>query len=194
MRRAATLGISSASAASTARTTASTVAPMSFIGRHASSAALSTSLPATTATKPASSAASSKSALAPPPPSSKQAPTLLLAPPPQRGRGPGPTVDRNTGHEVQRFVVAPGPNVLIEPVGGSTVSAGKGGQDTHTLYPNQSNYQRLNPQGHGADKTPHGHGHAQGKGPGKSGQGPSLDVKGKQVSNKSPAAHWKTNP
>jgi hypothetical protein len=36
---------------------------------------------------------------------------------------------------------------MIEPVGGRTVSAGKGGVDTHTLYPNGSNYQRLNPQG-----------------------------------------------
>ncbi|QNM95335.1 hypothetical protein [Chitinimonas koreensis] len=104
--------------------------------------------------------------------SSKSSPTPLLAAPQQRGRSPGPTIDRNTGHEVQRFVVAPGPNALIEPMGGSTASFGKKGQDTHTLYPDGSNYQRYNPQGHGADKTPHGHGHAQGKGPGKEGQGP----------------------
>ncbi|RYD87206.1 MAG: RHS repeat-associated core domain-containing protein, partial [Sphingobacteriales bacterium] len=83
-------------------------------------------------------------------------------------------------------------NAMIEPVGGRTVSAGKGGVDTHTLYPNGSNYQRLNPQGHGNNPTPHGHGHAPGTGPGMKGQGSSLDVNGNVVPWNSPAAHWPT--
>lgn len=55
---------------------------------------------------------------------------------------------------------------MIEPVGGNTVPAGKGGIDTHTLYPNGSNYQRLNPFGHPSKSTiPHCHGHLMGTGP-----------------------------
>jgi hypothetical protein len=65
---------------------------------------------------------------------------------------------------------------MIEPVGARAVAAGRGGVDTHTLYSNGSNYQRLNPQGHANNPTPHGHGHAPGTGPGMSGQGSSLDV------------------
>jgi len=87
---------------------------------------------------------------------------------------------------------------MIEPKGGSTVGAGKtlkGGvrQDTHTTYPNGSNYQRLNTKGHGNDPTPHGHGHAVGSGSGMSGQGPSLDINGNIVPNDSPGAHWPAN-
>ncbi|MDZ7653986.1 MAG: hypothetical protein U5L03_16215 [Burkholderiaceae bacterium] len=82
---------------------------------------------------------------------------------------------------------------MIEPVGGRTVAAGKGGVDTHTLYPNGSNYQRLNPQGHANNPTPHGHGHAPGTGPGMKGQGSSLDVHGNTVPSNSPAAHWPIN-
>lgn len=82
---------------------------------------------------------------------------------------------------------------MLEPVGGKTVSAGKGGQDTHTLYPNGSNAQRLNEQGHGNNPTPHGHGHQPGTGPGKSGQGPSTDPTGKIVQPNSSDAHWPVN-
>lgn len=58
------------------------------------------------------------------------------------------------------------------------------------LYPNGSNYQRLNPQGHGPKGTPHGHGHLSGTGPGKSGQGLPIDPQGNVVPFKSPDAHW----
>jgi hypothetical protein len=109
-----------------------------------------------------------------------------------RGRKPGPTVDKNTGHEVGRFIADNKGNVMIEPKGGSTVPAGRGGVDTHTLYPNGSNYQRYNPNGHPrSSSTPHGHGHLQGTGPGMSGQGPSIDVNGNIVPWNSPDAHWK---
>lgn len=105
-------------------------------------------------------------------------------------RAPGPTIDPTTGKPVGRFVVDSRGNAMIEPQGGSTVSAGKNGIDTHTLYPNGSNYQRLNPQGHGPAGTPHGHGHAPGTGPGMKGQGPSLGTDGSQVPFNSAAAHW----
>jgi RHS repeat-associated protein len=102
-------------------------------------------------------------------------------------------VDDRTGHEIGRFIADKRGNVMIEPKGGSTVAAGKGGVDTHTLYPNGSNYQRLNPQGHSTNSTPHAHGHAQGTGSGRAGQGASLDTKGSVVSPKSDAAHWPIN-
>ena len=70
------------------------------------------------------------------------------------------------------------------------VAAGKDGVDTHTLYPNGSNYQRLNPKGHANNPNPHGHGHLPGTGPGKNGQGPSLDPLGNVVPFKSNDAHW----
>ncbi|NNG43244.1 hypothetical protein HJP15_10005 [Pseudoalteromonas sp. NEC-BIFX-2020_002] len=84
---------------------------------------------------------------------------------------------------------------MIEPVGGSTVGAGRslaGGvrQETYTTYPNDSNYQRLNAQGHGNNPQPHGHGHAPGTEPGMRGQGPSLDIYGNIVPNNTGAAHW----
>lgn len=79
---------------------------------------------------------------------------------------------------------------MIEPVGGSTVSAGRNGIDTHTLYPNGSNYQRYNPAGHGNNSTPHGHGHAMGTGAGRRGQGASIDVNGNVVPFNSSDAHW----
>jgi RHS repeat-associated protein len=103
---------------------------------------------------------------------------------------PGPAVDKATGQTVGRVVVDSKGNAMIEPAGGKTVPAGKGGVDTHTLNPNGSNYQRLNPQGHGNNPTPHGHGHLPGSGPGKAGQGPSIDPKGNVVPANSPAAHW----
>ncbi|MEJ7932628.1 hypothetical protein WG922_21875, partial [Ramlibacter sp. AN1015] len=105
------------------------------------------------------------------------------------GKLPGPATDR-AGNEIGRIVVDSRGNAMIEPLGGRTGSAGKGGVDTHTLYPNGSNYQRLNPQGHGNNPTPHGHGHAPGTGPGMKGQGSSLDVNGNVVPWNSPAAHW----
>jgi RHS repeat-associated protein len=105
-------------------------------------------------------------------------------------RRPGPTRDPLTGEPVGRFSVDPRGNAMIEPVGGKTVPAGSGGVDTHTLYPNQSNYQRLNPQGHGNNPTPHGHGHVQGTGPNMKGQGPSLDTSGNVVPWNSGEAHW----
>jgi len=91
---------------------------------------------------------------------------------------------------IGRVIVDSRANAMIEPVGGRTVAAGKGGVDTHTLYPNGSNYQRLNPQGHANNPTPHGHGHAPGTGPGIRGQGPSLDPQGNIVPSNSPDAHW----
>jgi RHS repeat-associated protein len=110
-----------------------------------------------------------------------------------RGSLPGPTVDRATGQQVGRFVVDQRGNAMIEPVGGTTVPAGRGGVDTHTLYPNASNYQRLNPHGHPGNPTPHGHGHRLGTGPGKRGQGPSIDPEGNVVPWNSGAAHWPIN-
>ena len=83
---------------------------------------------------------------------------------------------------------------MLEPVGGLTVPFGRRGQDTHTLYPNGSNYMRFNPQGHpGGKSTPHGHGHQMGTGPGPRGQGPSLDPSGNIVPWNSGAAHWPIN-
>jgi len=87
-------------------------------------------------------------------------------------------------------VVDPKGNVMIEPDGGGTVRAGRGGVDTHTLYPNRSNYQRLNPEGHPGNPTPHGHGHLLGTGVGKAGQGPSIDPLGNVVPWNSAEAHW----
>lgn len=105
-----------------------------------------------------------------------------------------PTIDKNTGSEVGRFIADDKGNIMIEPVGGSTVPAGRGGMDTHTLYPNGSNYQRYNPNGHPPKSTtPHGHGHRQGTGPGMKGQGPSIDVNGNVVPWNSGAAHWPLN-
>lgn len=106
------------------------------------------------------------------------------------GRSAGPTIDRATGQQVGRFIVDKKGNAMIEPVGGRTVPAGKGGVDTHTLYPNGSNYQRLNPVGHQGNPTPHGHGHLPGTGPGMGGQGPSIDPQGNVVPWNSGAAHW----
>ncbi|MCE7989395.1 MAG: hypothetical protein DYG89_50225 [Caldilinea sp. CFX5] len=110
-----------------------------------------------------------------------------------RGRLPGPTIDERTGEEVGRFIVDPNGNTMIEPVGGKTVAAGRGGVDTHTLYPNDSNYQRLNPLGHPNNPTPHAHGHLPGTGPGMRGQGPSLDPYGNVVPWASAGAHWPIN-
>jgi RHS repeat-associated protein len=112
---------------------------------------------------------------------------------PPQGRAPGPTIDPNTGQEVGRFVVDPKGNAMIEPEGGSTISAGQGGADTDTTYPNGSNYQRLKPNGHGGDPTAHGHGHLQGTGPGKAGQGPSISPNGTVVKPNTQAAHWPMN-
>jgi hypothetical protein len=105
-------------------------------------------------------------------------------------RPPGPTVDPVTGELVGRFIGTRNGPAMIEPVGGRTVAAGQGGVDTHTLYPNGANYQRLNPFGHGSNPTPHAHGHAPGTGPFMSGQGPSLDTSGNIVPWNSPDAHW----
>ncbi|HQW07394.1 MAG: RHS repeat-associated core domain-containing protein [Flavobacteriales bacterium] len=105
-------------------------------------------------------------------------------------RLPGPTIDPLTGQPVGRFIGNQSGPPMIEPVGGSTVSAGRGGVDTHTLYPNGSNYQRLNPVGHPNNPTPHAHGHALGTGPGMNGQGPSLDRSGNVVPWNSTDAHW----
>lgn len=110
-----------------------------------------------------------------------------------RGTTPGPTIDRMTGHEVGRFIADARGNVMIEPVGGSTTPYPPGNPnspDTHTLYPNGSNYNRLNPEGHGDNKTGHAHAHAEGTGPNRAGQGDSLDVHGNRVPYNSPAAHW----
>ena len=82
---------------------------------------------------------------------------------------------------------------MLEPVGGSTVPYGRSGVDTHTMFPNGSNYQRLNPNGHPNNPTPHGHGHQMGTGTGRAGQGPSVDVNGNVVPANSGAAHWPLN-
>jgi hypothetical protein len=92
-----------------------------------------------------------------------------------------------------RFIADQRGNVMIEPLGGSTVPNGRSGADTHTLFPNGSNFQRLNPTGHPRDSTPHGHGHLMGSGSGKGGQGASLDVYGNVVPANSGAAHWPIN-
>jgi RHS repeat-associated protein len=109
------------------------------------------------------------------------------------GNVPGPTVDPATGASVGRFVVDSNGNTMIEPAGGRTVPAGRGGVDTHTLYPNGSNYQRLNPHGHANNPTPHGHGHLPGTGPGIRGQGSAIDQRGNVVPWNSPEAHWRIN-
>lgn len=103
------------------------------------------------------------------------------------------TIDTGTNMEIGRFIGDDRGNLLIEPVGGSTVPAGQNGVDTHTLYPNGSNYNRYNPIGHGNNTTPHGHGYLMGTGPGRSGQGPSIDVLGNVVPFNSPDAHWTIN-
>jgi RHS repeat-associated protein len=106
-----------------------------------------------------------------------------------RGKLTGPTTDK-AGNQIGRIVVNPKGNAMLDPVGGKTVPAGPESRDTHTLYPNGSNDQRLNPQVHGNNPTPCGHSHAPGSGPGMKGQGPSLDVNGNVVPWSSPAAHW----
>ncbi|MCL2847432.1 MAG: hypothetical protein FWE13_01600, partial [Firmicutes bacterium] len=98
-----------------------------------------------------------------------------------RGRAPGKTIDLRTGEEVGRFISDGKGNTMIEPVGGKAVAAGKNGIDTHTLFPNGSNYQRLNPAGHFRNPTAHGHGHLIGAGPGMKGQGVSIDPLGNIV-------------
>lgn len=96
------------------------------------------------------------------------------------GKKVGPTIDSRTGHEIGRFIVDPKGNVMIEPVGGSTMPSGPRNMSTHTLYPNSSNYQRLDPVGHGPNGVPHAHGHLEGFAYGKKGQGISLDIYGIQ--------------
>jgi len=108
------------------------------------------------------------------------------------GRTPGPTVDRATGREVGRIVGDSKGNNMIEPVGGST-KPGPNPGDTHTTYPNGSNYQRLNPNGHPNNPVGHGHGHLEGTGPFTKGQGPSIDPQGNVVPSNSPDAHWPIN-
>jgi hypothetical protein len=97
------------------------------------------------------------------------------------------------GDTAGRFIADARGNVMFEPTGGSTVAAGRNNVDTHTTYPNGSTFQRLNPQGHGRDKTPHGHAHAPGSGFGKEMQGRSLNAQGKEVPFNSPAAHFPIN-
>jgi len=97
------------------------------------------------------------------------------------------------GVPIGRFIASQSSNVMLEPVGGSTVPYGRLGVDTHTLFSNGSNFQRLNPNGHPNNPTPHGHGHQMGTGPGRAGQGPSVDVNGNVVPANSGAAHWPLN-
>jgi len=102
-----------------------------------------------------------------------------------------PTVDPRTGREVGRFVVDPKGNAMVEPRGGRTVPFPReGAPDTHTLYPNGSNYQRLNPVGHPGNSQAHGHGHLEGTGAGRRGQGPAIDPHGQVVPFNSAGAHW----
>jgi RHS repeat-associated protein len=126
-------------------------------------------------------------------PSPQLALSAPKAPSPRGQSNPSTTaVDPLTGMPIGRIVVDSKGNAMIEPVGGRTVPAGPKGQDTHTTYPNGSNYQRNNPSGHKNNSTPHGHGHGVGTGPGMKGQGPSLDTRGNVVPSNSPAAHWPT--
>ena len=122
---------------------------------------------------------------------------------PPAPKPPGPTTDPRTGHEVGQFSVDPKGNAMIQPKGGDTVPGPKP-HETHTLYPNKSNYQRLNPLGHKNDPAPHGHGHLPGTGPNKAGQGPSLATLPLQTDVTAPAqpqvvlpnsraAHWPIN-
>jgi RHS repeat-associated protein len=97
------------------------------------------------------------------------------------------------GVSIGRFIAGQNGNVMLEPAGGSTVPYGRLGVDTHTLFPNGSNFQRLNPNGHPNNPTPHGHGHLMGTGPGRAGQGSSVDVNGNVVPANSGAAHWPIN-
>ncbi|KOF13596.1 hypothetical protein AC244_30635 [Ensifer adhaerens] len=100
-----------------------------------------------------------------------------------------PTTDPRTGLLIQRYIGDTRGNIVFEPLGGSTVP-GRNPVDTHTLYPNGSNYHRMNPQGHPDDPTPHGHGHLMGTGTGRNRQGPSIDIDGNIVPWNSPDAHW----
>lgn len=118
------------------------------------------------------------------------APPQAVAP---TGRQPGPTIDRATGREVGRIVGDSKGNNMIEPVGGTTVQGPKP-SETHTTYPNGSNYQRLNPQGHKGIPTGHGHGHLEGTAPFTKGQGQSIDPLGNVVPRDSDAAHWSIYP
>lgn len=97
------------------------------------------------------------------------------------------------GVSIGRFIADQNGNVMAEPIGGTTVPYGRSGVDTHTLFPNGSNFQRLNPSGHPNNSTPHGHGHQMGTGPGRAGQGLSVDVHGNVVPANSGAAHWPLN-
>ena len=108
------------------------------------------------------------------------------------GLPPGPTVDPLTGYEVGAFYVDPNGNAMIMPVGGSMgpFPPGSTSPDTHTFYPNGSNYHRLNPFGHPNNPDPHGHGHLLGTGPFTKGQGPSIDTSGNIVDFWEAAAHW----
>ena len=110
------------------------------------------------------------------------------------GRPPGPTIDRATGRPVGRIVGDSKGNNMIEPEGGRTVQGPKP-SETHTTYPNGSNYQRFNPQGHATNPVGHGHGHLEGPGPdaNRTGQGPSIDNQGNVVPSDSPEAHWPIN-
>jgi len=99
------------------------------------------------------------------------------------------------GVPIGRFITDSNGNVMLEPVGGSTGPYPPhrlNSPDTHTYYPNGSNYMRNNPQGHGPNTTPHGHGHLPGTGTGRSGQGSSTDIFGNPVPSNSSAAHWPT--
>lgn len=78
------------------------------------------------------------------------------------GKAPGPTVDPNTRREVGPFVVDSKGTTMIQPVGGETKGSADG-KSTITTYPNGSNYQRLDMNGHKSNPIPHGHGHTEGK-------------------------------
>jgi RHS repeat-associated protein len=133
------------------------------------------------------------------PPAASQPPAGPPSPPqlppwnPPAPKPPGPTTDPRTGHEVGQFSVDPKGNAMIEPKGGYTVP-GPAPHETHTLYPNRSNYQRLNPQGHPSNPTPHGHGHLPGTGPKMKGQGRSLAALPGQTDVLDPAQPQVVNP
>jgi RHS repeat-associated protein len=86
------------------------------------------------------------------------------------------------------FVVDAKGNVIVAPPGGSFQF--RPNNEVHSLYPNGSNAQRFNPNGHSNNPQGHGHGHLPGAGPGMKGQGPSTDPSGNEVPWNSAAAHW----
>jgi RHS repeat-associated protein len=126
----------------------------------------------------------------------QQGPLLLPPPTPApTGRLPGPTIWPPNGQEVGRFIVDPKGNGLVEPKGGTTSAAGRGGDSTHTYYKSGRVCCRLDGKGHGPNGSPHAHAHEDAP-PTSLGnrrfpmQGDALDTSGRPVPYNSGPAHW----